>query len=204
MKSRILVAAFIAFNSLTVQAQEWPFELWHDGKIVLASGDTLKGLVKYDLQQDLVQYNAQRGNIVEVYTARKVLFFEIFDTTVDKYRNFFSLLYNATTGYKTPVFFELLAEGQMTLLSRENLEYRTYSSPYYFGSYSRQVLVYKYYLLDEKGVIAEFIGKKSDLLQLMGRKAEVVEDFIRQNKLKIEERDDFMKVVMYYNSLFKV
>jgi hypothetical protein len=49
-----------------------------------------------------------------------------------------------------------------------------------------------------------FIGKKSDLLQLMGRKAEAVEDFIRQNKLKIEERDDFTKVVMYYNSLFKV
>jgi hypothetical protein len=78
--------------------------LWHDGKIVLASGDTLTGLVKYDLQQDLIQYNAQRGNIVEVYTARKVLFFEIFDTTVDQYRNFFSLPYNATTGIKHPFF----------------------------------------------------------------------------------------------------
>jgi hypothetical protein len=203
MKRRILLAILISLNSLAVQAQEWPFELWHDGKIVLVSGDTLKGLVKYDLQQDLVQFNAQRGNVVEVYTARKVLFFEIFDTTIDQYRNFFSLPYNATTGYRTPVLFELLAEGKMTLLSRENLEYRTYSSPYYFGSYSRQVLVYKFYLLEENGKINEFIGKKSELLQLMGRKAEEVENFIRQNKLKIEEREDFTKVVTYYNSLFK-
>jgi hypothetical protein len=202
MKRILLIVVLISFNVLAVSAQEWPFELWHDGKIVLASGDTLAGLVKYDLQQDLVQFNNQ-SRVVEAYTARKVLFFEIFDTTVDQYRNFFSLPYNATTGYKTPVFFELLVEGHMTLLARENLENRTYSSPYYFGSYSRLVLVYKFYLLEESGNITEFRGKKADLLQLMGRKAEAVEGFIRQNKLKIEERDDFTKIVSYYNSLFK-
>lgn len=202
MKRRILIILLIYFNVLAVSAQEWPFELWHDGKIVLASGDTLTGLVKYDLQQDLVQFNNQ-NRVVEAYTARKVLFFEIFDTTVDQYRNFFSLPYNATTGYKTPVFFELLVEGHMTLLARENLENRTYSSPYYFGSYSRLVLVYKFYLLEESGNITEFRGKKAELLQLMGRKAEAVDEFIRQNKLKIEERDDFTKIVSYYNSLFK-
>ena len=202
MKRRILIILLIYCNVLAVSAQEWPFELWHDGKIVLASGDTLTGLVKYDLQQDLVQFNNQ-NRVVEAYTARKVLFFEIFDTTVDQYRNFFSLPYNATTGYKTPVFFELLVEGHMTLLARENLENRTYSSPYYFGSYSRLVLVYKFYLLEESGNITEFRGKKAELLQLMGRKAEAVDEFIRQNKLKIEERDDFTKIVSYYNSLFK-
>lgn len=202
MNRSVLIILFIFFNAVTSLAQEWPFELWHDGKIVLASGDTLTGLVKYDLQQDLVQYNKQ-NKVAEVYTARKVLFFEIFDRTVDQYRNFFSLPYNATTGYKTPVFFELLVEGHMTLLARENLENRTYSSPYYFGSYSRLVLVYKYYLLEESGTITEFKGKKADLLQLMGRKSEVVDDFIRQNKLKIEEREDLTKVVLYYNSLFK-
>lgn len=202
MNRSVLIILLIFFNAVAGLAQEWPFELWHDGKIVLSSGDTLTGLVKYDLQQDLVQFNKQ-NKVVEAYTARKVLFFEIFDRTVDQYRNFFSLPYNATTGYKTPVFFELLVEGHMTLLARENLENRTYSSPYYFGSYSRLVLVYKYYLLEESGNITEFKGKKADLLQLMGRKSEAVDDFIRQNKLKIEERDDLTKVVLYYNSFFK-
>ncbi len=202
MKCRVLTVILFSLVSFATNAQEWAFELWHDGKIVLVSGDTLKGLVKYDLQQDIVQYNSQRGNI-EAYGARKVLFFEIFDTTVGQYRHFFALPYSASTGYRAPVFFELLAEGKMTLLMRENLEYRTYSSPYYFGSYSRLVLVYKYYLLEENGNIVEFIGKKAELMTLMGKRAEAVEDYMRENKLKLDDRDDFAKIVAYYNSFFK-
>ena len=198
---RIFVASLFFFLfSFTSQAQQWAFEMWHEGKIILEAGDTLKGLVKYDMQQDLVQYNNQRGKI-EAFTARKILFVEIFDRTVKQYRQFYSLPYSVTGTYKAPVFFELLAEGKLTLLSRESLEYRTYSSPYYFGSYNRLVMVYKFYLLKENGDITEFVGRKSDLLQLMGRKSEAVEGYIRENKLKIEEREDFAKIVQYYNSL---
>ncbi len=202
MRNKVIAFFIFFLLSVTVHAQQWAFELWHEGKIVLVSGDTLKGLVKYDLQQDLIQYNSQRGNI-EAYTARKVLLFEIFDKTVGQYRQFFALPYNASGGYRAPVFFELLAEGKMTLLVRENLEYRSYSSPYYYGSYSRLVLVYKFYLLEENGNITEFTGKKSDLMQLMGKRAGAVEDYMRENKLKIEDRDDFVKIVSYYNSFFK-
>lgn len=202
MRRTVLGIIVFSLLSIAALAQEWAFELWHDGKVVLVSGDTLKGLVKYDLRQDIVQYNSQRGSI-EAYAARKVLFFEIFDKTVGQYRQFFALRYNATTGYRTPVFFELLAEGKITLLTRENLEYRTYTSPYYFGSYSRLVIIYKYYLLDETGTITEFIGKKSDLLNLMGKRANDVEDYMRENKLKMEDRNDFAKIVAYYNSFFK-
>jgi hypothetical protein len=166
------------------------------------SGDTLKGLVKYDLQQDLIQYNSHRGS-VEAFAVRKVLFFEIFDKTVGLYRQFFSLPYSATGGYRTPVFFELLEEGKMTLLTRETLEYRTYSSPYYFGSTSRLVITYKYYMLSDSGNITEFIGKKSDFLKLMGKYAGSVEDYMRENKLDVEDRNDIVKIVAYYNSLFK-
>lgn len=182
-------------------AQNWPFELWHEGKIILVSGDTLKGRVKYDMMQDLVQYDFPSAR-TEVFTPRKVLFFEIFDKTVNRYRNFFTLPYHATTGYRTPLFFELITEGNMTLLAREALEYRTYNSPYYFGSFSRQVLVYKYYLLEEDGNIVEFTGNRSDLLQMMGNKAELVEKYMKENRLKFEEKYDLARIVAYYNSLF--
>jgi hypothetical protein len=201
--SRSLIVFIIFSFAGSVHAQQWPFELWHDGKIVLESGDTLKGLVKYDLQQDLVQYNNNKSGNIEALTARKVLFVEIFDNTVSQYRQFYSLPYSSTGGYKAPVFFELLAEGKLTLLTRENLEYRSYSSPYYFGSYTRLVLIYKYYILQEDGNIVEFIGKKNDLLNLMGKHAKEVEEYMKVNKLKVDDRDDFSKIVAYYNSLFK-
>lgn len=182
-------------------AQQWSFEFWHEGKIVLVTGDTLKGLVKYDFQQDLIQYNDQQ-NTIEALSPRKVLFFEIFDNTTNRYRTFFALPFAATGNYRTPVFFELLEEGRMTLLSREALEYRTYSSMYYYGSYTRLVLVYKFYLMAENGTISEFLGKKSDLLSMMGKKGDQVDRYIKANRLKIEDPYDFGKIVSYYNSLF--
>jgi hypothetical protein len=197
---RILAVAFLLISTQVV-GQEFAFELWHDGKVITTNGDTLRGMIKYDFQQDLIQFNNRRGNI-EALSARKVLYYEIFDSTVKEYRQFFSLPYSTLGGYRAPVFFELLIEGKMTLLLRESLEYRTYTSPYYMGSYTRLVIVNKFYMLDEKGNINEFVGKKSDLLALMGRFGKNVDSFIKENKLKIEEKEDFLKIVEYYNSFF--
>ena len=201
MIQRILLATCLFLVIIPAVAQQWPSELWHEGKIVLLEGDTLKGKIKYDLQQDMVQYIYPDLRI-EAFTARKVIFFEIFDVTVHKYRQFFALPFSALSTYKTPVFFELLEEGKMTLLAREALEYRSYNSPYYVGSYSRLVLVYKYFFLEETGDIKEFMGNKNDLLELMGRKAEDVERYMKANKLKFDEKYDLVKIVAYYNSLF--
>ena len=195
------VFVLLFFLSVPGVAQQFPSDLWHEGKIILLEGDTLKGNIKYDLQQDLVQYGIADQRTT-AFSARKVLFFEIFDTSVRKYRQFFALPFTTTSGYKAPVFFELLEEGKMTLLSRESVEYRTYSSPYYMGSYSRLVLVYKYYFLDEKGNIAEFTGNKNDLLDLMNKKSDEVEKYIKANKLKFDDKYDFARIVAYYNSLF--
>jgi hypothetical protein len=198
-----VVPVLLLFCACTgVRAQEWPFELWHEGKVVLLEGDTLRGLVKYDMQQDLLQYNGASGQKVVAYSARKVLFFEIFDITVHRYRQFFALPFNTPAGYKSAVFFELLEEGRMTLLSREALEYRTYTNPYYVGSYSRLVLVYKYFFMDDNGKIEEFTGDKRDLLDLMGKNADDVEKYIKTNRLKVDEKYDFAKIIAYYNSLY--
>ncbi len=181
--------------------QQFPSELWHPGKLVLDTGDTLKGTIKYDLPNDLLQFQASNKN--ETFTSRKVLLFEIFDGTSKEYRQFYSLPYAAAGGYKAPVFFELLEEGKITLLSRESIEYRTYSNPYsYYGSYSRMVLVHKYYLLEENGDIREFNEKKNDWLALMGNKGEEVQKYAKANRLSFDDKNELSKIVAYYNSLF--
>ena len=191
-----------ALSAVLSHAQQpWPFELWHEGKIVLAEGDTLKGMVKYDMQQDLVQFTIHDRK-AEVFTARKILFFEIFDNTVHQYRRFFTLPFATSNGYRAPLFFELLEEGKMTLLAREVLEYKTYSSPYYFGSYSRLVLNHKYFFLKDDGTIEEFTGSKNDLLDQMGKKSDDVEKYMRSNHLRFDDKQDLARIVAYYNSLF--
>lgn len=199
---KILIFCSVLFAPLYSFSQNWAFELWHEGKIVLLNGDTLKGFVKYDLQQDILQFDLPDNRTTEAFSARKVLFFEIFDKTVNKYRRFFALPYTTSGSYKIPIFFELLEEGKMTLLAREALEYRTYSSPYVIGSYTRLVLINKYFFLEENGDILEFTGSRNDLLHKMGKRADVVEKYIKENKLKIEDKYDFSRIVAYYNSLF--
>lgn len=196
---RLLLISFLLLLAEAGHAQEFAFEFWHEGRVVLEGNDTIKGNVKYNLQSDLVQL--QTDNRIETFTARKVISFEIFDQTVKRYRSFFSLPYSATSSYKTPVFFELLEEGKLTVLCREALEYRTYSSFYYYGTYSRLVVVPKYFLLDEDGSIIEFLGKRNDWLYLMGNRGEDVQKYARVNKLSFDEKYELAKIVAYYNSL---
>jgi hypothetical protein len=203
MMKQLFFCLLFLTTTFSASAQQWAFELWHDGKVVLESGDTLRGQVKYDLRQDVIQFTDKKGT-VEAFTARKVLFCEIFDKTIEQYRQFYSLPYNATSGYRTPIFFELLAEGKLTVLCRENLENQTTSSPYYYGgTYSRVILVYKYYLLKENGDIVDFSTRKSDFMQTMGKYADNVNDFMKDNKLKLDNKEDLPKIISYYNSFFK-
>lgn len=198
---RVVFLAIVIVVSQAASAQQYAFELWHDGKIVLETGDTLRGHLKYDLQNDLLQYEV--NNRFESYTARKVLFFEIFDATIKNYRQFYSLPYSSGGSYKAPIFFELLAEGKLTALARERLEFRTYNSGFYYNNtYTRMVLVNKFYLLKENGIIEEFLGNKSDWLDMMGNRAEDVGKFAKSNRLDFEKSQDLGKIVSYYNSLF--
>jgi hypothetical protein len=198
---RRLIFFFFWFISVSSHAQQFAFELWHEGKVVLESNDTLKGLVKYDLQNDLLQVKIKSQ--LESFAARKVLFFEIFDTTVKRYRQFYSLPYSANNTYKTPTFFELLSEGKLTLLAREKLEYRTVSSGfYYYGNYTRLVLVNQFFLLKPNGNIEEFIGKRSDWLSAMENKETEVKEFAKENRLDFDDKYELTRIVEYYNSLF--
>ena len=182
-------------------AQTFPFELWHDGKVVLESGDTIKGSVKYDLQ-DLLQVRHQ--NRMESFSARKVLFFEIFDQGYKRFRTFYSLPYASNGGYKSPVFFEVLTEGKITVLSREKVEYRTYGySPFMYGSYNtRKVLVNTFFLLKENGNIEGFSAKRSDWLDMMGNRGDDVHDYAKDNKLDFDKKYDLKRIIDYYNSFF--
>jgi hypothetical protein len=195
----LLIAGLVLFFNKGI-AQVFPFDFWHDGKVVLESGDTLAGVLKYDLN-DLLQ--VKHHNRLESFSARKVLFFEIFDQTYKRYRQFYSLPFALEGQYRTPVFFELLNEGKLTVLTRERVEYRSYSSPYYYSSfYSRPVLVNVFYLLKENGNIEQFAARKNDWYDVMGPKADEVHDFAKENRLSFDNKYQLKIIIDHYNSLF--
>lgn len=180
--------------------QTLSIDLWHNGKIVVDGGDTIKGLIKYDLQ-DLIQL--RHANQLESFSAEKVLFFEIFDQSNKHIRQFFSLPFAKSGQYKTPIFFELLSKGKLTLLSREKVEARTTASGHiYYPPKIRLSLTNNYFLLKEDGNIESHSGKKKSWYQVMGSKANEVNEFVKSSKLDFKNKYDLQRIIDYYNSFF--
>jgi hypothetical protein len=49
-------------------AQDFPSEIWHKGVLVSIDGDTIRGQLKYYLQNNAVQVNTR--NVMQTYRAR--------------------------------------------------------------------------------------------------------------------------------------
>lgn len=200
---KLLLISFLMIGSLAASGQNFPSEVWHDGKLVLLEGDTLLGKIKYDIENDLVQINIR--NTIQTYSSRKILYFEIFDETVDNYRYFYALPYEMQTNYEVPIIFEVLYEGQLTLLARETIvtetvpQYSYYYRPQFYNTRAR--LDYNYFFLDKQGEIERYTMKKRDLLDVMDRKSSQIKKYIKKNNLKHDKRSDLFRIVAYYNAL---
>jgi len=198
------ITTLILLLTVPLVAQNFPSEVWHEGKVVLINNETHKGLVKYDLETDIIQVNMD--NTIQAFSSKKVLYFEIFDEATESFRQFYALPYTVSPGYKTPILFEVLHEGEpLTLLARENIATETLPQyNYYYGRnnyYSRYKLVYEYYFLNNKGSIDKYTMKRADLMHIMRKKSPEVRKFIKENNLRIDRRRDLERITAYYNSL---
>jgi hypothetical protein len=203
MRKKLFFLLFV-LATFNVKAQDFSSELWHQGMLVLVSEDTLSGKIKYNIEQDLVQIQSQ--NKTYTFSGKKLFYFQIFDETVDTYREFYTLPYALHDQYETPVIFEVLVEGKLTLLSREAIVTKTINdntaNPYRSTlSYSREVLVYTYYFLDVDGNIIEYSLKKRDLLRVLSKRSAKIEEYMKVNHLKADKRYDISRIISFYNGI---
>ena len=194
----------LLLTSFFAKAQEFPSDLWHEGMMVLVGEDTLKGKIKYNLEHNLVQ--VETNGKTYTFSAQKIFYFQIFDQTTDSYRQFYTLPYALVNQYEAPVIFEVLFEGKLTLLCREAIVVKTEhdNNPYPDGSrmsYSREVLDYIYYFLDDKGNITQYTMKKRDLLRVLKKRSDKVEEFMKVNHLRADKRIDLIRILSFYNGI---
>ncbi|WP_186758153.1 hypothetical protein [Echinicola salinicaeni] len=202
----ILIFAF-AFSQVAV-GQDFPSEIWHDGKVVLDNGDAYQGKVKYDLDNNVVQL---RGESIQTFSSSSISRFEIFDEYYGGIRTFYSLPYDVNSnGYEVPIFFELLTEGEdITLLCREFITtdnrnmgmYNMYMSPMYGAPMGRSnKLDFDFYFFTE-GEIQKYSQKKKELMNYMEDHEDEVKLYMRKNRLSHDTRGDLLRITAYYNQL---
>lgn len=203
MKKLLLTNLLVFVFVPLLRAQYFPSEVWHDGSVTTMDGESFQGKIKYNLEADLIQFSA--NNTLKTFSAKKILYFEIFDVEYGRYREFYALPYQVSANYKTPRIFEVLYENTLTLLCREEVVQQTSSAydPFYYGNQliTRYRLDYNYYFLDQDGDIEYFSQKKDDLYEVFPRNKSEIEKYIKKNKLKPDRQRDLVRVTAYYNSL---
>src|SRR5690554_5880965 len=210
MRKTIQLFILTLFFSQIVEAQDFPSQVWHEGRIALASGESYTGKVKYDLETNVVQLQSQA---IETFSATTVDHFEIFDEFYGGIRTFYSLPYAVNTDYKVPIFFELLIQGEeITLLCREyittdsrgmhrGMYHPMYMNPMYgMPMMNSSRLAFNYYFLTDSE-IQKYGQKKRELLSLMDDKSDEVKLFMRKNRLSHDKRGDLLRITAYYNQI---
>ena len=198
MKSAVLSTCLIFILQLGY-SQNFPSEMWHEGKLYLVNEEVLAGNIKYDLIQGIVQVEV--GEKTFTYSARSIFHFEINDLSSESYREFYVLPYGLVTDYKIPVIFEVLVEGNLTLLSREYITTKNVQDPFSMGGYSREILMYDYFFLDRTGNITKYTMKKKDLYDAVSKRENQVNEFMKANRLHHDKRNDLIRVISFYNAL---
>ena len=192
-------------------AQQFPSDLWHPGLLVTNQGDSIKGNLKYDFENQSIQLDD--GETLKAFNVNNLFFFEIYDETIRDHRQFYSLMYEVGYEYSIPVLFEMVINGKLSLLLRERIvsestqssfpSYYAYSMMPRFSKNSGYVnkIKYDYFFLDNDGNILKFKGKKKELYNLMNDQYEKVKSYISNNKINLKRMSDLARVVSFYNQI---
>lgn len=192
---------------------QFPSEMWHLGELTLKDGNQLEGTIKYDLQADVIQLRTDER--IRTFAASQIEQFRIFQEDIGQYRTFYSISFMNDNGYKRPKLFELVFEGNTSLLAREfiSITTRTARNPYfngtnrffdpYGGVRSNRVrfLDHNLYLVNSKGQISLLTTNRKDVIYSFEEKHSELKKFIKQQRLKMDKIEDVISLVQHYNQL---
>jgi hypothetical protein len=206
---------------LLVKSQDLNVQEWQQGKVILTNGDTLAGAVVYHRKGEMLQVQ-QADGATKTYSPVSVASFTVFNEQTRRFQTFRSYPWAQRAdyqAYKTPAFFEVIAEGKYTLVGREALAIRNqdpvpryasagrYYEAYpaenlrYNGLYSQVVAMKQYYVLTPGQEIVALRNPRKDLPGLFRDKAGIMNQFMKNRNLSYHNSTDLIPVIRHFNSL---
>jgi hypothetical protein len=216
----LLLLGFQALPVL-VKGQDLDVQEWRQGKVILTNGDTLSGAVVYHLKGEMLQVKQADGT-TKTYSPVNVAGFTVFNEQKSRFQTFRSYLWSRRadySNYKTPAFFEVVAEGKYTLIKREALAVRNqdpvpqyaaagrYYEPYPVdnarcnGLNSQVVAVKQFYVLTPEQEIVALRNPRKDLPDLFRDKAGLMDQFMKTRNLSYRNSTDLIPMIRHFNKL---
>lgn len=197
-------------------AQQFPSKVFHKGEVLMEDGILKKGMIKYDLESDVILLEDSTTRGIETISAINLKAFRLLPSQNKPARLFYVLPYQNETGYKRPKIFEVLLEDKYSLVAREFIVVRSrpvnssfvrmsrfdpFYNPLYSDMYRQQYLSYNLYLVSPEGELKELGSKRKQVIDAFDRYNDRIKDYIKDEKLNVSNLDDIVQLVKYYNDL---
>lgn len=156
---------------------------------------------RYEIDQD--QFEIQVGAGIKLLNGKSVRSFVWVDS-LTRSPHYFVNAKDFKNENNIPLtgFFEVLTEGDLTLLSRTDLVVKkpNYNDKLDVGSRDERILKKTKFYFTEGGKIKELATTRKKLLPVFGEYATAMEEFIRKNELSLNEPDHLKAIFENYNA----
>lgn len=166
--------------------------IWNIGRISLANGDIIEGSIHYNMAMDVVQIKS--NDTTNIYAANEVQSFELDKDLYQLYLDnkktetrkamYVSLNYNEKDNLSSARLFEVLVEGNTSLLRR----WAGYKNP-------------KLYIRNSDGKITEIKNRRGSVIKPFDGKHEELKKIAKEERLDMYVLGDVIRLVEAYNQL---
>ncbi|HEY0655648.1 MAG TPA: hypothetical protein VGD65_21085 [Chryseosolibacter sp.] len=163
-------------------------EEWFRGSVVLKSKSVLRGEISVKHGYDVVFFRV--ADQVSVIPAFKIAYLSLYDEESEIQRRFVSLAIGIGAA-RSHQFFELLVDGEVTILRRQ-------LSLWY--SLHLDMTEYEYYVLFDEEIHGLHKFRKNVYPRLISKTEGALASYVRANNLSTKALDDILEMTTYYNT----
>lgn len=156
---------------------------------------TFNSYIRYNGLRDEFEIQDQVGEITSLLR-REDMIVTLGDATYEIFS------YKSDDGYDKKAYFKRLNDGPTKLLVKEDIilkEAVKATSTYAMDKPAALEPQIRYYLKTENAPAVEVRLRKKDLLRILDN--DKVEDFVKENKLKLKDENEVVQTLEYYNAI---
>lgn len=169
--------------------------LWQSGTVLLEDGSRFDGPIRYDRLRDVIEVNV--AGKARIFRSRQISQLEIFQDQPQmmsatgevnrKKTVYYSLPFDDKQGSENPKLFQVVVDGNTSLLTRWEKGNVFYNR--------------KLYLLNQDGKITEIKQRRGSVIKGFDDKHAELKSFIKEEKLNMYDMRDLVTLVQEYNEL---
>lgn len=189
----------------TLEGTYYIEDQWKKGNVFFKSKFILKDfLLKYDLEHHLLEIKTHDD--IKVATANQLKSFEWKNDKAVDYTRFENCTnFSYKDGTPEIGFFEIMVEDSIRLLAKPAFEIvkSNYVPTLAMGRKNDKVVKKETFFIESDNIIYPVSSSKNKNYLLFKSKSKDIENFVKENNLSFKNGDDLIKIVKYYNTIFK-